>query len=185
MSGIRIMGTGSYVPEKIISNFDLEKTLDTSDEWIVKRTGVKERRMAAPDQATSHLAYEAAKKAMAVAGVTADELDYIILGTITPDMCCPSGACFLEDKLGAKKAVSFDVTGACSGFIFALEVGRRFVLTGANRVLVVAAELMTRVQDWTDRANCILWGDGSGAVVLEPSDLKPQILQIFIAVQHC
>jgi 3-oxoacyl-[acyl-carrier-protein] synthase-3 len=181
MAGIRVAGTGYYVPEKILTNVDLEKTLDTSDEWIVKRTGISQRRVAKPEQATSDLALPAARMALQAAGITAQELDFIIFGTISPDYACPSAACFLEAKLGADKAVSFDTTAACSGFIFALDVGRRFVLTGGQNVLVVAGEVMTRMQDWTDRNNCILWGDGAGAVVLQPGDAKPQLLQIFTA----
>ena len=181
MAGIRIAGTGSYVPERILSNQELEQSLDTTDEWIVKRTGVSQRRVARSDQAASDLALPAAQQAMQAAGITAQDLDFIIFGTISPDYACPSAACFLEAKLGATKAISFDTTAACSGYIFAMEVGRRFVLTGGQNVLVVASEVMTRMQDWTDRANCILWGDGAGAMVLQPGDMKPQLLQIYLA----
>ena len=181
MTGIRIAGTGYYVPERVLSNKDLEKTLDTTDAWIVKRTGISERRIAEPHQAASDMAVPAAKQAMEAAGITAEDLDYIIMGTISPDMACPAGACFVEAKLGATKAVSFDVTAACSGFIFTLDVGRRFLQTGAKNVLVVAGEIMTRMQDWTDRANCILWGDGAGAVVLQPGDNAPQLIEIYTA----
>ncbi len=164
---IGIVGTGSYLPERVLSNFDLEKILDTDDEWIYQRTGVRERRIAAPDVNTSDLAREASLKALEMAGISSRELDLIILATITPDTCCPSGANWLEGKLGAQKAVSFDVTAACCGFIFALSVAEQYLKAGTfKNALVVASEVMSRCQDWTDRENCILWGDGAGAVVL-------------------
>jgi len=181
MSGIRLIGSGYYLPEKILSNFDLEKSLDTTDEWIVKRTGIKERRIARPDQATSDLALEASRMAMQKAGVGPDDLDMIIVATVTPDMCCPSAANFLQAKLRAMRAVSFDVTAACSGFCFVLDVARQYLLTGAAKtVLVVGAEVMSRVQDWTDRANCVLWGDGSGAVVLQAGDGAPRLVDTYV-----
>jgi 3-oxoacyl-[acyl-carrier-protein] synthase-3 len=169
------------VPDKVLTNFDLEKTLDTSDEWIVKRTGIRERRVAAPDQASSDLALPAARAAMAAAGVSDRDLDYIIMATVTPDMVCPCGANWLQAKLDAPQAISFDVTAACSGFLFVLDVASRYMQAGAGKtMLVVASEVMTRVQDWTDRANCILWGDGSGAVVLKAEQGAPQIIENFI-----
>lgn len=180
MSGVMIAGTGYYVPEKILTNAMLEKGLDTSDEWIVKRTGISERRVAEAHQATSDMGLPAAQMAMKNAGITAEDLDFIIFGTITPDNACPSAACMLQAKLNAPQAVCFDTSAACSGFIFALEVGRRFVLTGGKNVLVVAGEIMTRMQDWTDRNNCILWGDGAGAVVLQPGYSNPRILQTYL-----
>ncbi len=181
MVPIRVAGTGSYVPEKILTNFDLEKTLDTSDEWIVKRTGIRERRVAAPDQATSDLALPAARAAMEAAGVSDRDLDYIIMATVTPDMVCPCGANWLQAKLDAPQAISFDVTAACSGFLFVLDVAMRYMQAGAGKtMLVVAGEVMTRVQDWTDRANCILWGDGAGAVVLKAEEGAPQIIETYI-----
>jgi len=168
---IGIGGTGSYLPERILSNLDLEKVLNTSDQWIYQRTGVRERRIAAPDVNTSDLAREASLRAMEMAGISAKELDLIILATITPDTCCPSGANWLEAKLGAQRAVSFDVTAACCGFIFALSVAEQYLKTGTfKNALVVASEVMSRCQDWTDRENCILWGDGAGAVVLRSLD---------------
>ncbi len=181
MTGIKVAGTGYYVPEQVLSNKDLEQSLNTTDEWIVKRTGISERRLARPDQAASDLALAAAEQALQAAGITALDVDFIIFGTISPDYACPSAACFLQAKLGATNAVCFDTTAACSGFIFALEVGRRFVLTGGKNVLVVAAEVMSRMQDWTDRGNCILWGDGAGAVLLQPSSENPQLLQTYLA----
>ncbi len=168
---IGIVGTGSFLPERVLSNFDLEKTLNTSDEWIYQRTGVRERRIADPDVQTSDLAGEASLKALEMAGISPDDLELIILATITPDTCCPSGANWLEAKLGAQRAVSFDVTAACCGFIFGLSVAEQYLKTGAfKNALVAASEIMSRCQDWTDRENCILWGDGAGAVVLRSFD---------------
>lgn len=165
---IGIVGTGSYLPERVLSNFDLEKVLNTNDEWIYQRTGVRERRIADPEVNTSDLAKEASLRALEMAEISPREIDLIILATITPDTCCPSGANWLEGKLGAEKAVSFDVTAACCGFIFALSVAEQYLKTGTFRnALVVASEVMSRYQDWTDRENCILWGDGAGAVVLK------------------
>ncbi len=173
MSGRRIgiVGTGSYLPERVLSNFDLEKVLNTSDEWIYQRTGVRERRIADPDVNTSDLAREASLRAMEMAGISAKDLELIVMATITPDTCCPSGANWLEAKLGAQKAVSFDITAACCGFIFGLSVAEQYLKTGAfKNCLVVASEVMSRCQDWTDRENCILWGDGAGAALLRSFD---------------
>jgi 3-oxoacyl-[acyl-carrier-protein] synthase-3 len=181
MVPIKLAGTGSYLPEKVLTNFDLEKSLDTTDEWIVRRTGIRERRVAAPDQAASDLALPAARAAMAAAGVSDRDLDYIIMATVTPDMCCPCGANWLQAKLDAPQAISFDVTAACSGFVFVLDTAIKYMQAGAGKtMLVVASEVMTRVQDWTDRANCILWGDGAGAVVLKAEAGAPQIIDIYV-----
>ncbi len=168
MSSVRVIGTGSYVPPKVLTNLDLQNMgLDTSDEWIVKRTGIKERRIAEPDVYTSDLGYEASRKALDMAGLNPADLDLIILATITPDTCCPSAANWLEAKLGADNAVSFDITAACSGFVFALNVAETYLKAGRYRyILVVAAEVMSRTLDWTDRTSCILWGDGAGAAIL-------------------
>ena len=177
MVPIRVAGTGSFVPEKILSNHDLEKTLDTSHEWIVRRTGVVQRRVAAPDQTASDLALEAARRALEAARVSPRELDYIIMATITPDTCCPSGANWLQAKLDCPQAVSFDITAACSGFVFALDAASRYIQSGAARtVLTVASEVMTRTLDWSDRSTCILWGDGAGAAVLAADDRRPALL---------
>ncbi|MBU0989145.1 MAG: ketoacyl-ACP synthase III [Proteobacteria bacterium] len=178
MERIRILGTGSYVPPKVLSNADLQKMgLDTTDEWIVQRTGVRERRIAAPEVTTSDLGYEAALKAFDMAGITAKDLDLIIVATITPDTCCPAAANWLQAKLDAPQAVTFDIAAACSGFIFALNVAEQYLKTGAAKcVLVVAAEVMTRTLDWTDRNSCILWGDGAGAAVLSLGNGGPEIL---------
>ena len=178
MERIRILGTGSYVPPKVLSNADLQKMgLDTTDEWVVQRTGVSERRIADPDINTSDLGYEAALKAFDMAGITAKDLDLIIVATITPDTCCPAAANWLQAKLDAPQAVTFDITAACSGFIFALNVAEQYLKTGAAKcILVVASEIMTRTLDWTDRTSCILWGDGAGAAVLSSGKGGPEIL---------
>lgn len=168
---IGLLGTGSYLPEKVLSNLDLEKILDTDDEWIYKRTGIKERRIAAPDVYASDLARDASLRAMEMAGVKASDLDLIIMTTMTPDTCCPAGANWLESKLGADRAVSFDVTAACCGFIFGLSVAEQYLKAGSFKTALVAAvEIMSRTLDWTDRESCILWGDGAGAAVLRAFD---------------
>lgn len=166
-----IIGTGSYMPEKVLTNDDLSKIVDTSDEWITTRTGIKERRVAAADQATSDLAAEAARRAMAAAGVSADEIQLIIVATVTPDMFFPSTACFVQKKIGANNAVCFDVSAACSGFLYALQVARHFINTG-NRTtaLVIGAEKLTSLVNWKDRNTCVLFGDGAGAVVIRRAD---------------
>ena len=178
MQSIRVLGTGSYVPPKRLTNADLEKMgLDTTDEWIRKRTGVGERRIADPDVTTADLAYEAALKALEAGGLTAQDIDLIIVATITPDTCCPSAANWLQAKLDAPQAVTFDVTAACSGFIFGLNVAEQYLKNKTfKHVLVVAAEIMTRTLNWKDRATCILWGDGSGAAILALGDDGPEIL---------
>ena len=170
MTGARILGTGSYLPEGVITNADLEKMIETSDEWITSRTGVRERRKAPATQATSDLGLEAARRALDAAGVKASELNIIIFCTITPDTHCPSAACWLQGKLEARQAIAFDVNAACSGFVYGLTVAEQFIKAGsAQRVLVVAGETMTRTVDYTDRQSCILWGDGAGAAVLGPA----------------
>ena len=164
----RIAGTGSYLPDKVLTNADLEKIVETSDEWIVSRSGIRERHIAAADQTTSDLSYEAALKALEAAGMTADEIELIIVGTTTPDIVFPSTACLLQAKLGISGCGAFDVNAACSGFIFALSVADQFIRAGTvKNVLVVGAETLTRLVDWTDRATCVLFGDGAGAVVLK------------------
>lgn len=178
MDQVRILGTGSFVPPKVLSNFDLQEMgLDTTDEWIVQRTGVRERRIADPEVTTSDLGYEAALKAFDMAGIKAKDLDLIIVATITPDTCCPAAANWLQAKLDAPQAVTFDITAACSGFIFALNVAEQYLRTGAAKlILVVASEVMTRTLDWTDRISCILWGDGAGAAILALGRNGPEIL---------
>jgi 3-oxoacyl-[acyl-carrier-protein] synthase-3 len=176
------LGTGSYVPPKVLSNLDLQKMgLDTTDEWIIQRTGVRERRIAEPDVTAADLGYEASLKALDMAGMTAKDVDLIILATITPDTCCPSGANWLEAKLDAPQAVSFDITAACSGFIFGLSVAEQYLKTGTfKNVLVVASEIMTRTLNWKDRTTCILWGDGAGAAVVAMGSEGPEILSTHI-----
>jgi 3-oxoacyl-[acyl-carrier-protein] synthase III len=168
MDEIIVLGTGSYVPPKVLTNSDLQKMgLDTTDEWITTRTGVKERRIADPDVNTSDLAKEASLRAIDMAGLRVKDLDLILVATITPDTCCPSAANWLQAKLKAPQAVTFDVSAACSGFVFGLNVATQYLLTGAaKRVLVVGAEIMTRTLNWKDRKTCILWGDGAGAAIL-------------------
>lgn len=166
-----IIGTGSYMPEKVLTNDDLSKIVDTSDEWITSRTGIKERRIAAPEQATSDLASEAARRAMESAGVSPEEIQLIIVATVTADMFFPSTACFVQKKIGAVNAVCFDVSAACSGFLYALQVARHFINTG-NRTtaLVIGAEKLSSLINWKDRNTCVLFGDGAGAVVIRRED---------------
>lgn len=155
------------MPDRVLTNADLEKMVDTNDEWIVSRTGMKERRIAAPDQATSDLAFHAAQAALRSAGITAEQLDLIIVATITPDMAFPSTACILQDRLGAKKAAAFDLSAACSGFIYGLATANNFIATGMYEyVLVIGADCLSRITDYTDRNTCVLFGDGAGAAVL-------------------
>ena len=178
MSTVRILGTGSYLPSKVLKNIDLVNMgLDTSDEWIIQRTGVMERRIAEPDIAASDLGYEASLKALEMAGLKVQDIDLIIFATITPDTCCPAAANWLQAKLDALNAVTFDITAACSGFIFALNVAEQYLKTGASKnSLVVASEIMTRTLDWKDRSTCILWGDGAGAAVLSLGDSGSELL---------
>jgi 3-oxoacyl-[acyl-carrier-protein] synthase-3 len=164
----RITGTGSYAPKKVITNHDLEKLVDTSDEWIIERTGIKERRIAEKGQTTSDLAYEASRKALKAAGIGADELDLILVATMTPDMILPSMGCVLQEKLGAKKAVAFDLYAACSGFIYGMSIADAYIRAGMYKnVLLVGAEILSRFTDWEDRTTCILFGDGAGAAVIQ------------------
>ena len=164
---VSIIGTGSYVPERVLSNADLEKMVDTNDEWIVSRTGIKERRIAADDESTSDLASKAALAAMENAGITADEIDLILVATITPDMFFPSTACFVQTKIGAKNAACFDVSAACSGFLYAVEIAQQFITSHTyDTILVIGAEKLSSIVDWTDRNTCVLFGDGAGAAIL-------------------
>ncbi len=182
MNGVKILGTGSYVPPKVLSNFDLQKMgLDTTDEWISQRTGVRERRIADPDIATSDLAFEASLKALEMANLAAQDLDMIIIATITPDTCCPSAANWLQAKLDTPQAITFDITAACSGFIFGLNVATQYLKTGyCKHILVVGAEVMTRTLNWKDRTTCILWGDGAGAAIVTRGKGGHQILSTHI-----
>ena len=172
----RIKGTGSYLPEKILTNTDLEKMVDTTDEWIFDRTGIKERHIAAEDETTCDLAEHAARAAMEHAGVTADDIDLIIIATTTPDRVFPSTACLLQQRLGIQGCAAFDVQAVCTGFVYALGIADKFIKSGSHKcALVIGAETMSRITDWTDRGTCILFGDGAGAAVLEASE-EPGIL---------
>lgn len=169
--GAIIIGTGSYVPHRRLTNDELSKMVDTNDEWITQRTGIKERRIAADDETTATMATAAAKRALEAAGLAAKDLDLIICATITPEMQFPSTACFVAAGLGLDNTPAFDISAACSGFIYALETGTNFIKSGRYRnVLVIGAETLSRVTDYTDRASCILFGDGAGAVILQRSD---------------
>jgi 3-oxoacyl-[acyl-carrier-protein] synthase-3 len=166
----RIVGTGSYLPAHVVTNQDLAKRVDTSDAWIRARTGIRERRIAAPGEATSDLAAHAARGALAAAGIAPADVDLVIVATTTPDQVFPSTACILQAKLGASGGPAFDVQAVCSGFVYALAVADRMVASGmARNALVVGAEIYSRIVDWSDRGTCVLFGDGAGAVVLVPS----------------
>lgn len=176
MTYSRIVGTGSYLPERIVTNQELESRIDTSDEWIVSRTGIEERHVAADDEMTSDLAVKAARAAMASAGVTAEDIDLIIVATTTPDMVFPSTACLVQARLGVKRGAAFDVQAVCTGFIYALAIADKLVACGQHKcALVIGAEVFSRILDWNDRRTCVLFGDGSGAVVLKQSE-TPGIL---------
>jgi len=166
-SGIGILGIGSYVPEGVLTNSDLEKMVDTTDEWIKERTGISKRHRASDDVATSDLAQEAAKRALVDAGIGPDDVDVIIVGTATPDMFFPSTACLVQKAIGATKAVAFDISAACSGFLYGLSLAEHLVKGGGYKyILVVGAETLTKILDWTDRTTCVLFGDGAGAAVV-------------------
>ena len=169
----KIIGVGSFLPKKVLTNKDLEKTLDTTDEWITSRTGIKERRIVGPDELTCDLAFEAAKNAINNAKINIDEIDLIIVATTTPDKIFPSVACNVQTKLGIKNCPAFDIQAVCSGFIYALSVADNFIKTNsAKNILVIGADSMSRITDYSDRSNAILWGDGGGAVVLSASNEK-------------
>jgi 3-oxoacyl-[acyl-carrier-protein] synthase-3 len=175
----RITGTGAFVPDRILTNRELEKMVDTTGEWIVERTGIRERRIAAADQTASDLACGASKAALKRAGLKAKDLDLIIVATITGDMPLPSTACFLQDKLAARNAAAFDVVAACSGFVYGLSVANAFIRSGAYRkVLVVGSEVLSKVTDWEDRTTCVLFGDGAGAAVVEATEEDRGIMSV-------
>lgn len=170
MPGAKITALGCYVPERILTNADLEKLVETSNQWILERTGISERHIAAPNQATSDLASEAAKIALAERGVEPTDLDAIIVCTVTPDMLFPATACLVQNRLGAKGAWGFDLIAACSGFVYGLTTAAALVTAGTHKkVLVIGADCMSRIMDYTDRATCVLFGDGAGAMLVEPS----------------
>jgi 3-oxoacyl-[acyl-carrier-protein] synthase III len=173
----KITGTGSSVPQNILTNFDLERMVDTSDEWIVTRTGIRERRIAGEGEFTSTFASAAAQKALDAAGVTADQIDLIIVGTLTPDYPFPATACLVQQNIKAVNASAFDLSAACSGFVYALATAQKFIQGGTvKKALVIGAEVLSRIVDWTDRNTCLLFGDGSGAVVLEAVEGESGVL---------
>jgi 3-oxoacyl-[acyl-carrier-protein] synthase-3 len=177
----KIVATGSYVPENVVNNHDLEKIVDTSDEWITERTGIKERRVVNAEQATSDLAFEAASLALKRAHVKPKDIDLIVVATITADMAFPSTACILQDRLGATGAAAFDVNAACSGFIYGLHIANGLIRAGVHRrILLVGAEVLSKVTDWQDRTTCILFGDGAGAVVIEATKEKRGVYSTYI-----
>src|SRR5438105_4404581 len=163
-----ITAVGSYVPEKILTNADLERMVDTSDEWITTRTGIKQRRIAAANEHTSHMAAKAALRALSRGGISPEQIDLIIVATITPDMPFPATACLVQQQIGAYRAAAFDIEAACSGFIYALEIGQQFIMSRTyDTILVVGAEKLSSIIDWTDRNTCVLFGDGAGAAILQ------------------
>lgn len=166
---VGILGMGHYVPEKILTNFDLEKMVETSDQWITERTGIKQRHIAAPEEATSDLCYNAAMVALKDAGIAPEEIDLVIVATASPDHVFPSTACLVQDRIGAKNAAAFDLAAGCSGFVYSLGVASQMIATGLYKhALIIGAETLSRIMNWTDRNTCVLFGDGAGAAVLGP-----------------
>lgn len=179
--GVKISGTGSYFPKKVLTNADLEKMVETSDEWITTRTGIKERRIAAKNEATSDLSLEASKEALKAAGMKADELDCILVSTVSGDMSFPSTACFLLDKLGIKDIPAFDLSAACSGFIYGVSIAKAYIESGLYKnILLVGAETLSRFTNWEDRNTCVLFGDGAGAMILSASETNDDVLSVFL-----
>jgi 3-oxoacyl-[acyl-carrier-protein] synthase-3 len=176
-----IAGIGSYVPEKILTNFDFEKMVDTSDEWIRTRSGIRERHVADDHQATSDLALIAGKRALQSARIKPKDIDAIIVATATPDMLFPSTACLVQAQIGAPQVISFDISAGCTGFLYALAVGEHFVVNGYDNVLVIGADTLTRITDYEDRTTCVLFGDGAGAVLLQKSEDEPGIISSYFA----
>jgi len=176
-----IAGISSYLPEKKLTNFELEKMVETSDEWIRTRSGIKERRISAADQPTSELAIAAAKKALDAAHTKASEVEAIIVATATPDMFFPSTACLVQAKIGARKIISFDISAGCSGWLYALSVANAFVKTGYDNILVIGAEELSKITDYTDRGTCVLLGDGAGAALLKKTSEERGILSTYFA----
>ncbi|HLJ12859.1 MAG TPA: beta-ketoacyl-ACP synthase III [Bryobacteraceae bacterium] len=171
MPRAKITAVGCYSPPRVLTNADLERLVDTSDQWILERTGIAERRIAEPDVATSDMAVEAAKVALMQRGIDANELDAILVCTVTPDMLFPSTACLVQDRIGAKRAWGFDLVAACSGFVFGITTAAHLVSSGSHKkILVIGADTMSRIIDYTDRATCVLFGDGAGAMIIEPAD---------------
>lgn len=177
---VGILGLGSYLPKRVLTNKELEKMVDTTDEWITTRTGIKERRIASPEEATSDMATEAAKRALKAANLKAEDIDLIIVATITPDMFFPATACLVQEKIGARTIPAFDLSVACSGFIYGIAIANQFISSGAYKhALVIAAEKLSSVVDWSDRSTCVLFGDGAGAAILGPVD-KGGILSVYL-----
>ncbi len=177
---VKILGTGSYVPEKILTNADLEKMVETSDEWITERTGIKERRIIGETQNLSDLAFEASKKAIEKSKIKVEDIDVIIIATVSGEMPLPATACILQKKLGIS-AVAFDISAACSGFMYGLSVAKSFIESGAYKtVLLVGGEVLTRITDWTDRNTCVLFGDGAGAMILQASETETDVLALHL-----
>lgn len=177
---VGILGLGCYLPEKILTNKEIEKIVDTTDEWITTRTGIKERRIARSDEATSDMAMEAAKRALSDAKLKAEDIDLIIVATITPDMFFPATACLVQEKIGARQVPAFDISVACSGFIYGMAIANQFIKSGTYKyALVVAAEKLSSITDWQDRSTCVLFGDGAGAAVLGPVE-KGGILSVYL-----
>lgn len=175
-----IIGLGKYLPSRVLTNKELEKMVDTTDEWITRMTGIKERRIARPDEATSDMAAEAARRALEEANLRPEDIDLIIVATITPDMFFPATACLVQDKIGARQVPAFDISVACSGFIYGLAIANQFISSGTYKyALVIAAEKLSSITDWEDRATCVLFGDGAGAAVLGPVE-KGGILSVYL-----
>lgn len=181
LKNVTILGTGSYLPEKEVTNYDIEKIVDTSHDWIVSRTGIHSRRVADDSTATSDLSTEAAKRALKAADIKAEDLDLIIVATVTPDMSFPSTACIVQSNLGAKKAAAFDLEAACSGFLYGLSIAKQFISTEMYKyVLVIGSETLSKILNWNDRNTCVLFGDGAGAVVLGPTEEDKGILSTYL-----
>ena len=171
MSHARILGTGSYLPARVLTNAELERMVETTDQWIVERTGIRERHIAAEDETSSTMGLEAARRALAAAGVDAQQIDLIIVATTTPDLVFPATACLIQERLGIHECPAFDVQAVCTGFVYALTIAEKFIRTGSARnALVIGSEVLSRIIDWNDRSTCVLFGDGAGAVVLGRSD---------------
>ncbi|HPB30917.1 MAG TPA: beta-ketoacyl-ACP synthase III [Candidatus Sumerlaeota bacterium] len=178
---VGIIGLGMYVPDQVVTNHDMEKIVETSDEWIVTRSGIKERRKAAPDQATSDLDAEAGRRALENAGIGPEDLDGIICATFTPDHLCPSTACIVQDKLGAKNAFAFDISAACSGFVYGLNVAKGLILSETYRtIMVIGGETMSRFTDYQDRGTCVLFGDGAGCAILQADAPRGRLLHSYM-----
>ena len=171
MSHARILGTGSYLPARVLTNAELERMVETTDQWIVERTGIRERHIVADDETSSTMGIEAARRALAAAGVDAQQIDLIVVATTTPDLVFPSTACLIQERLGIRECPAFDVQAVCTGFVYALAIAEKFIRTGSARnALVIGSEVLSRIIDWKDRSTCVLFGDGAGAVVLGRSD---------------